>query len=158
MSSDKQLIASVQEVLNEFLGKMHIDAKVGVTIEADEEGNKMVTIAMTGDDMGHLIGNHGVTLNALQVVLSAILLKKVNEDIRVFIDINNYRGRRKDYLVDLATQAMQQALDSGQSTELPPMNPFERRIVHMALKDQDGIKTESVGEGESRRVVVSVIN
>jgi spoIIIJ-associated protein len=101
-----------------------------------------------------LIGYHGQTLEKLQHIVSQALSHKYKQPVRVVIDINDYRQKRTTSLENLARRAAQQVIESGQDLELQPMNPADRRIVHKLLNDEGKVRTESIGDGKERRIVV----
>jgi spoIIIJ-associated protein len=85
-----------------------------------------------------------------------MLAHKFEKDLRVLLEVNDYREKREKYLQDIAQRAAMEVKSTGQEVELPPMKPYERRAIHMALKQEAGIETESIGEGEDRRIVVKL--
>jgi spoIIIJ-associated protein len=90
------------------------------------------------------------------MIVAQIISKEVGEPIMVLVDVNEYRKRRNDYLKSLAQRAVQEAKDNNQDVELPPLSAFERRVIHIALKGENGVTTESVGEGEERHIVIKI--
>lgn len=151
---EAKLVKKANEVITQLLKYLEVEAEVETAYNQDDSEHPFVDVHIDGDDLGHLIGNRGVTLNAIQSVVGTILMRNFNEVCRIVIDVNGYRQKRKEYLENLAIQAMQQAIDSGQDTELPPMSAYERRIVHMKLVDESGVSTESEGEGSIRHIVI----
>ena len=109
---------------------------------------------LSGDDMGFIIGRRGDTLDALQYLTGLVANRVDNAYYRVTIDIGNYREKREQALIGLAKKVAGQAARTGRRTSLEPMNPYERRIIHIALRDDDRVETVSEGEGPSRHVVV----
>lgn len=157
--SDEQLLQEVKKLLNEFLIQMGLDAEITTSFDqADEDkGFRYVKVELKGENLQELIGFHGANLEAIQIILGMMLNKRMGESderVRLLIDINDYKASRIKYLESLAIRAAQQVKESGQSMELRPMKPFERRIVHMHLKNETGIKTESSGEGEDRKITI----
>jgi spoIIIJ-associated protein len=153
---DSDIIKKGDERIKELLELLKIKGKVKTSMEVDEVDQRYLKILIEGDNLGYLIGYRGKNLNALQFLFGQILSQEINELIKVQIDVNDYRQRRKEYLKSLAYRAVKEAKESGQDTELPPLSPFERRIVHMTLKDEEGIKTESEGVGEDRHIVIKI--
>jgi len=139
-----------REVLKGILVRMGLD----VDMRVQEEGNG-VRIELEDSCGGVLIGKHGQTLNALQYILTRVLNKEGEERIRVTIDVENYRERRKRVLEGMARKMARRAKEMGKEIILEPMNPYERRIIHMALKDIKDVRTYSLGNGLFRRVVIS---
>jgi spoIIIJ-associated protein len=101
-----------------------------------------------------LIGHHGETLRALEYLVNQMMKRIDEHSPRLLLDVAGYRESRRRALEELAQEAAARVRESGQEEELRPMNPAERRIVHMALRELDGIETESRGEDRSRRIVV----
>ncbi len=153
---DSEIVKEAEGIFDELVELLGVEGEDEVSIKTDETDEKYVSISISGDDMGGLIGYRGSTLNALQLLFSQMLYRKLDESFPVLVDVNGFRKRRKDYLKSLARRAMEEAKESGQEIELPPLSPFERRIVHISLKDEEGVKTESKGEGEDRHIVVKL--
>ena len=110
-------------------------------------------ISLDGEGLGVVIGRRGETLEALQVLVS-LAANKGGGYYRVSLNIGDYREKREQALVTLAGKVAKQVLSSGRNRALEPMSPFERRIIHTAIQEIDGVESVSVGEGENRRVVV----
>lgn len=146
---------SFEEIIQEFLEKlfnmMEIEAVVDVSYN-DEE--KTMDINLTGPEMGVLIGKRGQTLDALQKIAQSVLNKHSDEFIRVKLDTENYRARRKDTLENLAKNIAYKVKRTKKSVVLEPMNPYERRIIHSALQNDKYVSTRSEGEEPFRRVVI----
>lgn len=151
---DSEIIKKAEEYINELLKYLGVDCKVKVSMEVDEVDEKYLKIAIEGEDLGYLIGYRGKTLNALQVIIGQMISNEAGEIIRILIDVNDYRQRRKEYLRSLAYRAVREVRDSGQSVDMPVLSAYERRIVHMTLKDEQDVKTESEGEAEDRHIVI----
>lgn len=125
-------------------------------IEIDEyEGDEgEVILDIVGEDLAFLIGRHGRTIEALQTVTSAIVTKKVGIRYPITVDVEGYRHRRKQKVIEIANKAADRALRSGRPVSLRPMSPQERRIVHIAIRELVGVTSTSEGVGDSRHVVV----
>ena len=106
------------------------------------------------DELGVLIGRRGETLAALQYLINTIVSKGGNKPPAFGLDIEGYRRRREEMLVDLAREIAQEVRETGDVITLEPMPANERRIVHIALREEDGVRTESVGAGDQRQVEV----
>ena len=115
----------------------------------------MEGIDVLGAELGALIGRGGENLVALQQIVSAITSKKVGRSVHVPVDIEGYRRRREDQLREIAQRVASRVRASGQAVTLEPMLAYERRIVHLSVQGQPGLKTESVGMEPNRRVVIS---
>ena len=140
-------IAALKDVLKYFnVGEVTIDEYEG------DEGELILDI--TGDDLAVLIGRHGRTLDALQFLISAITVRKIGYRFPVIIDVESYKNRQRQKLESLARSTAKKAVLQGRSIKLRPMTPYERRIVHVALRDDPRVETGSEGEGAARHVVV----
>ena len=113
-------------------------------------------IDLSGDDMGVLIGKRGQTLDSLQYLVSLVVNKEAEEYIRVKVDTENYRKRRKETLENLAKNIAYKVKRTKRSVSLEPMNPYERRIIHSALQNDKYVTTHSEGEEPFRHVVVTL--
>jgi spoIIIJ-associated protein len=143
------------EVLGTILEHMGIEAEVVATLpEADDKtGRQMVTMQIVSDeDLSILIGPRGDTLGDLQYLTRLIAGNKLLRRTNITIDVQGYRQRREQALTRLAQRMAEKAVNRGHAVSLEPMPPNERRIIHMALRDYDGVYTNSVGEGSQRRV------
>lgn len=154
---DKELIAVSDELVKKIMRLIGVDGEVKTSIELDENDVKFVNIKISGDKVSNLIGFRGKVLNALQHIMNQIMNKDEEEKISVRIDVNGYREKRAEYLDNLAKKASFEAIESKKDISLPAMNSYERKIIHMCLKDEKKVKSESVGEGEERHVVVKYI-
>lgn len=143
----------VEEFLNQVFAAMQI--KVDINIEEDLE-EKTMNIDLSGDDMGVLIGKRGQTLDSLQYLVSLVANKGEEEYIRVKVDTENYRQRRKDTLENLAKNIASKVKRTGKAVVLEPMNPYERRVIHSALQNDRYVETHSEGEEPFRKVVVTL--
>lgn len=140
-------IAALKDVLKYFnVGEVTIDEYEG------DEGELILDI--TGDDLAVLIGRHGRTLDALQFLISAITVRKIGYRFPVIIDVESYKNRQRQKLEALARSSANKAASQGRSIKLRPMTPYERRIIHVALRDDNRVETASEGEGSARHVVV----
>ena len=140
------------DVLQHILRYMNIHATVQV------RSNNPLTLNIHGihENLGLLIGRRGETLAALQLLVSLIVGHRTKHRMRIVVDAENYRERREENLRSLALRVAQQVRNYRRSIALEAMPPHERRIVHIALSDSKDISTESIGEGEARRVVISL--
>ena len=130
---------------------------VVITIKYDDIENFM-DIDLSGDEMGVLIGKRGQTLDSLQYLTSLVVNKEAENYIRVKVDTENYRKRRKDTLENLAKNIAFKVKRTKRTLSLEPMNPYERRIIHSALQGDKYVTTHSEGEEPFRRVVVTLKN
>ena len=130
-----------------------MDIQTEIEIQYDEENNNM-DINLEGPEMGILIGKRGQTLDALQYLISLFVNKESESYIRVKLDTENYRARRKDTLENLAKNIAFKVKRNRKSITLEPMNPYERRIIHSVLQNDKYVCTRSEGEEPYRKVVV----
>ena len=142
-----------EEYLNQLFKAMDIDAVID--IEYDDE-KKQMDINLAGQEMGILIGKRGQTLDALQYLISLFVNKDSEEYIRIKLDTENYRARRRDTLETLAKNIAFKVKRSKRPVTLEPMNPYERRIIHSVLQNDKYVMTRSEGEEPNRRVVVEL--
>lgn len=140
-------IAVLQDILKYFeLGEVTIDEYEG------DEGELILDI--TGDNLAVLIGRHGRTLESLQFLITSILYRKLGFRYPVVIDVEGYKSRQRQKIEDIAYSAAQRAVEQDRRIKLRPMTPYERRIVHLYLRNDDRVETKSEGEGHARRVVI----
>lgn len=140
-------IETLEDILKHFdVGEVTIDEYEG------DEGELILDI--TGDDLAVLIGRHGKTLDALQFIVSAITVRAIGFRYPVVVDVEGYKGRQREKLESIAHNAANKAVRQNRSVKLRPMTPYERRIVHIALRDDERVDTASEGEGSARHVVV----
>ena len=130
--------------------------KLEVAVEAatDDEGN--VKINIHGDTLGILIGRRGETLDALQYLTSLNVNHGQDDYTRVTLDTENYRAKREEALKRLANRMANRAVKTGRKVVMEPMNPYERRILHSALQQNDAVTTHSEGDEPNRHVVISL--
>lgn len=129
--------------------------KVGeVTIDEYEGDEGELILDITGDDLAVLIGRHGKTLDALQFIVSAITLRSIGFRYPVIVDVEGYKERQREKLESIARSAANRAAGQHRSVEMRPMTPYERRIVHIALRGDKRVETISEGEGSARHVIV----
>ena len=149
----ESFLDDIQEYLDNLFKAMDIEAKV--TIDYDEAEATM-DIDVEGPDMGILIGKRGQTLDSLQYLISLFVNKKSESYIRVKLDTENYRARRKDTLENLAKNISFKVKRTRRPFTLEPMNPYERRIIHSALQKDKYVETHSEGEEPYRKVVITL--
>ena len=145
------------KMAKEFLLKIFSAMNIKVVMEkfiSKEDGS--VTFKLHGADMGILIGKHGQTLDSLQYLTNLVANKNSAERIRIMIDIEDYRERRAHTLTRLALRLAERVKRSGERVVLEPMNPHERKIIHMALQNDNRVNTLSEGEDPYRRVAIEL--
>ena len=141
--------------LKEVFASMNMEVNVEATVE-ESEGEKTISIDLSGSEMGVLIGKRGQTLDSLQYLVSLVVNKEKEDYIRVKVDTENYRARRKATLEKLAKNIAAKVKSTRKPVALEPMNPYERRIIHSALQGDRYVTTKSEGEEPNRRVVISL--
>ncbi len=147
-----------REAVETLLVRLGVEASVASQIKPPVEGNEeapgVITLDVTGDDLGILIGRRGQTLAALQYIARLIVAHQAKARVPVVIDVEGYKQRRYGALRALAWRMAEQVKERKKSFALEPMLAYERRIIHLALADDPDVVTESVGEGEARKVVI----
>jgi len=144
------LLPLARGILEQILAKMHEPAAVTATQEEDR-----INLLIATPDAGLLIGKQGQTLDALQYLVTKMLAKQTRGKVRVAIDVEAYRARHNEALALLAQKYGDKVKRSGKPITLNPMNPYDRRIVHMALQGNKDLKTISRGEGLYKKVIIS---
>ena len=139
--------------LNDVFEAMDMDVVIAVSYDGTE---KSLDIDLSGEEMGLLIGKRGQTLDSLQYLVSLVVNKGLEDYIRVKVDTENYRQRRKETLENLAKNVAFKVKKTRRPVSLEPMNPYERRIIHSALQNDKYVTTHSEGEEPFRRVVVTL--
>jgi spoIIIJ-associated protein len=148
-----------KEIVRELLDHMGIRAEVVAvdnpsSMPADAEEPPTIFIDILGQDLGMLIGRRGEHLAQLQYLVNLLCNRRVNDWTRVVVDVEGYRTRREESLIGLAERVARQVSRSRRPIQLEPMPPNERRIVHLSLRDNPDVSTESSGEGPMRRITV----
>ena len=148
---------TMEDMAKTFLSDVFGAMDLGVSMEtAYDETERELAINMSGNDMGILIGKRGQTLDSLQYLVSLVINKESEDYIRVKLDTENYRERRKETLETLAKNIAYKVKRTRRSVSLEPMNPYERRIIHSALQNDKFVVTRSDGEEPFRHVVISL--
>lgn len=141
----------------DFLKEVFAAMNMAVVIDAKfDEANNNLDIDLSGDDMGVLIGKRGQTLDSLQYLVSLVVNKDVQDYVRVKVDTEDYRRRRKETLENLAKNIAYKVKRTKRAVALEPMNPYERRVIHSALQNDRYVTTHSEGDEPFRRVVVTL--
>lgn len=143
-------IETVREIAQFFeLGEIEVSEFEG------DEGELILNL--DGEDLSVLIGRHGATIQSFQQMVSLITSIKLGYKYPVTIDVHGYKSRQKNKLEDLAYKMANKALNQNRKVNLRPMSPYDRRIIHMVLSDEQDVETYSVGEGKDRHVVIKPI-
>ena len=148
---------SIEDDTREFLNKVFaaMDLQVEIIIDRPEDGN-VVNVELKGDDMGVLIGKRGQTLDSLQYLTNLAVNKHAENFVKVKIDTEDYRKRRRETLENLARNIAYKVKRTKHPVSLEPMNPFERRVIHSTLLNDKFVTTHSEGEEPYRHVVVTL--
>jgi len=150
-TKDQGLIL-LQETTDSLLALMGTEAKASVS--EDKENDAFVVNIDAKDESGLLIGKRGETINSLQMVLGMIFRQKTGEWKRILVNIADWRDKQETRLKDLALQAAQRVRETGEEQQLYNLSPGQRRTIHLFLAEEEGVKTESMGEGSDRYLVV----
>ena len=139
----------VKEVVIGLLNRMGVESKVETSVR---EGN--VCVEIKGDKEGILIGKHGRTLEALQMIVNRMVNKKLKEPVRVVVDIDEYRIRRATSVAKMVARVAERVKRAGKPITIGPFNAYDRRIIHVALQEDPVLRTESQGEGAVKKVAI----
>ncbi|MCH8051799.1 MAG: protein jag [Chloroflexi bacterium] len=154
---DSEEVETATEFLRALIEGMEIDAEITVRepeTAADGEGRASAVLDIEGDDLGLLIGRRGSTLAALQYMVNVMLTRKMNSRVIVTVDVEHYHRRREETLQTLAQRMADRVSNSGRPMTLEPMPASERRIIHLALTEDQDVVTGSIGEGDERKIVI----
>lgn len=149
----EEVVDKAKKFLQEVFSAMKIEAAMEKFINP-QDGS--VTIRLHGDDMGILIGKHGQTLDSLQYLTNLVANKEEKDWTRIIIDVEDYRDRRVETLTRLAKRLADRVRREGEPVSLEPMNPHERKIVHLALQNDRRVETHSEGEEPNRYIVIEL--
>ena len=150
---ETELAAEARELVQRIVDGIGVSARVDV-----EEGDETITVVCDGPDLGMLIGRHGQTIDAIQYLANAAMYRGYAEERKeVVVDAAGYRARRRASLEALAVRSAESAVANGQAVELEPMTAVERKVVHIRLKEFDGVETTSEGTEPNRFVVISPV-
>jgi spoIIIJ-associated protein len=153
MDKENKKLKTVEEITQELLKQLGVGVKFAV-LEKDDA----FYVQLETDQPGVLIGYHGETLAAIQLMIGMIAYRKLDEWVRVLVNVGDYQERRQEALGKMAASVAQKVKFSHQPQALPPMTSAERRIIHIALANDPGVETVSEGEDKERRVVVKPKN
>jgi spoIIIJ-associated protein len=146
---EEDVVSRVTEVLDTLLGLMGVQAEVEVL-----SGELPLALNIKGDDLGILIGRRGQTVVALEYVTKLIVVRRLEAWVPLTIDVGGYKKHRRDSLQKLALYLAEQVKSRQRAMPMEPMPADERRIIHLALADHPDVTTQSIGEGENRKVVI----
>jgi spoIIIJ-associated protein len=147
-----------KDVLEHLLKHMgirtQVEATIGELADGEDGDEPPIMLNITGNDLSLLIGRKGETLAALQMMTRLIVAQKMKRTVSIVVDVEHYKQHREESLRNLALRMAEQAQAKGRTVSLEPMPPHERRIIHIALRDHAWVTTQSIGEGESRKVTI----
>jgi spoIIIJ-associated protein len=146
--------AMAKDAVEKLLFLMKIPATV--QLRTEDEAPFSATMDIEGEELGLLIGRRGQTLTTLQYIVSLIVSRKLKSGVRINLDVAGYKQRRQEELHNLALRIAELVKSTRRAITLEPMSPSERRVVHLALRDDPEVITQSVGEEENRKVIVSL--
>ncbi|MBN1618142.1 KH domain-containing protein [Candidatus Dojkabacteria bacterium] len=162
-----EIVKEAEVLLKDMMDLLGVEAETSLDMDTydNEEGEEReyIKIKIDGDDLGILIGYLGKNLKSMQRVLTLMMNKQLKDRLeegrylKVVVDVSNYRESRKEHLEALANRVREEVLASGEEVDLPSMDAYERRIVHIYLKEFDDVTTESFGEGWDRHIKVMPI-
>lgn len=139
----------IKNTIEKILKVLGVEGGFTLSLENDE-----INVVLETKDTGIVIGYHGEVLEALQLVLSIAVSRKIDQFVRVIIEVGDYRKNRSEWLENLAARAKEQALLEKKEVSLPSLRSWERRIVHIFLQEDKEVMSESVGEGRDRTLII----
>lgn len=151
LTNAQQAAQAALDLVSHLLQLMHLQASAHVR-SADRE---QIVIEIAGKDAASLIGRHGATLNALQLLVGIITSRRTHTSTRILLDIEGYRQRRERIIQQMAREHAAQAKQARKEVVIPDLLPYERRIIHLTLRDDPDVETYSEGEGDDRHLVIS---
>jgi spoIIIJ-associated protein len=153
---DDSELEHARGILQELLGHMRVDAEVHASLgQPDPEADgPVILLDVRGDDLDPLIGRRGETLAALQYVARLILSKQFDRNVDLVVDVHGHKQRREEQLRRMARRMAEQVVERQRVMSLEPMPASERRIIHLELRDHPDVTTESVGDGDRRKVTI----
>jgi spoIIIJ-associated protein len=145
----------IKKTIQSLVEKMGFSCEAEIIEDQNQESiEKTLICNIKTKESNFLIGQYGINLQSLQHIGRIMIKQKIEQRINFILDVNSYRQEKNSSIIRLATEMAEQALCERRSVVLRPMSPYERRIVHLELSKNDQVKTESVGEGENRKVVI----
>lgn len=152
-ADDERAMGALEFVTN-VVDQMEMDCRVRLRRPPEDETDPEIQIEISGPDAGRIIGKKGLVLSALQFLTHRVVNRSGTEKRHVLVDAEGYRSRRDNSLATMARRLGRQAVEQGKIITFEPMNPRDRRVVHLALAKFEGVITKSDGEGQSRRVQI----
>jgi len=149
----------IQETVEELMKKSGFPSEIEVEESESEDQEGIICNIKTTEDSNLLIGQYGVNLQAFQHIARLAIRKKLaDERVNFTLDVNSYRDQKNQSIIEQAKEAAKLALNEGRVIIMKPMTAYERRLVHMELSQNEKVATESVGEGENRKILVKPVN
>jgi spoIIIJ-associated protein len=145
----KAELTTIEKIATDLLKRLEIVGEVSV-----EETEETVEVLLKTEETGIVIGYHGEVLDSLQLVLSLMISQKIGRFQRITVEVGDYKKNRSEYLEKLALQVKEQVTREGREHAVSSLRPWERRIMHMLLKDDESVTSESVGEGKERVLII----
>lgn len=145
----KKDLGTIKKTTQKLFEMLQIQGEVAVT-----EAEDGVNVVLQTEESGIVIGHHGETLEALQLVLSLVTAEELGKFTRIALEVGDWRKSREEYLKSLATSSKEKALAEGKEVTLPLLRSWERRVIHLMFQDDKEVTSESVGEGKERVLVV----
>lgn len=145
----KQDMKQAQEIVEKLFSMLAVSGSLEVTDKDD-----LLEVALATEDTGMVIGYHGEVLEALQLILSLMVSKQIGHYVRISLEVGDYKKNRTEYLEQLAQQVKERALEENREQVLSSLKSWERRVVHMALQDDNEVTSESMGDGKERVLIV----
>jgi len=147
----------IKKVVSELVAKMGFEADVEV-LKSQEDEREAIVCNIKTEESSFLIGQYGINLQSLQHIARLLVRKEIQERINFVLDVNSYRQEKNESIINMAHDLAEQCLADRRAIVMRPMSPYERRIIHLELSKNDKIQTESIGEGEDRRVVIKPLD
>ncbi len=154
INEEEHILEIVTDFLQGLLDRMGLTATIESFVLRDEGGEPTYRLNIVGDDLGILIGRRAETLESIQYLARLVVNQRIHRWHRIEVDVENYKRRREQSLQRLARNMADRAVHEGRTVVLEPMPPRERRLIHLALRDRDDVRTESIGEGNERKVTI----
>ncbi|MDD3498640.1 MAG: hypothetical protein PHH24_04040 [Candidatus Moranbacteria bacterium] len=151
---DKKVKKIIESSTKDMTKSMGFECEVSADEVSGEDGTSIVCNIKTESGSNFLIGQNGDNLQALQHLVRLIVRKKTEERMKFILDVNSYKKEKNESIVHLANDMAKKAIEEGKVVALRPMSAYERRLVHMELSENENISTESIGEGEERKIVI----
>lgn len=148
----------IKALIKETIEKMGFSCQEIEINQQNIQEEEMLSLNIKTPDSSFLIGQYGANLQSLQHIIRVLAREKLQERTRFILDINSYRKEKNEAVVRLAKEVAEQAIREKRAVVMRPMSPYERRLVHMEFSENNQVQTESIGEGEERKVVIKPLN